>query len=695
MTQPIAGCIAAGLLLAVSHGPAEARITRLQITTVQSPTFEGRTFGTGGVVGTYEKLIGRAYGEVDPNDPRNALIIDLVLAPRNASGKVEYAMDVYILKPVDMHLGNRKLFVEVNNRGNKLFGAFNGAPITNDPTTAADAGSAFLMNQGYALAWGGWDPTAAPGGSRLTIQVPVAHNADGSLITGPSYEYLVFDNATTVQAGITYPANSLDPTLARLTVRQHLTDSPTLLAPTDWQFVNAKTIQLLPAGTIFRQSAIYELSYTARDPVVAGLGFAATRDFVSFLRHATADDFGNPNPLAGSARQTVAFTVSQPARYVNDFVWLGFNEDEGGRRVFDGIENWIGAGDGVALNFRFAQPGRTERNRQNHLYPEATFPFAFATTVDHLTGRTDGRALRCRESETCPKLFDVISANEYWVKAGSLVHTDPAGHDLSGHGSQEEGVGEDGRRDAGGVRHYLLSGLEHTLAGAAPFSSGICQQYGNTTNPNPALRALFVVLEEWVGQHRAPPPSQVPRVEDGNAVFSVPQADGLGVVPKKALGWPDIPGVTYTGVITARHLFDWGPQFDQGILTNYPPAFSGPVYPSFVSKVDSDGNEIAGVRLPPVAVPIATTSGWALRAPAFGGPDGCESSGQWIPFAATRAARLAAGDPRPSLEERYSSHDDYVERVTRAARELEERRLLLPDDVQAYIDAAAASSVRR
>jgi len=288
----------------------------------------------------------------------------------------------------------------------------------------------------------------------------------------------------------------------------------------------------------------------------------------------------------------------------------------------------------------------------------------------------------------------VISANEYWVKAGSLVHTDPAGHDLSGHGSQEEGVGEDGRRDAGGVRHYLLSGLEHTLAGAALFSSGICQQYGNTTNPNPALRALFVVLEEWVGH--------IARRRPAKSAGRGRQCGLLGAASRWArrraeegLGWPDIPGVTYTGVITARHLFDWGPQFDQGILTNYPPAFSGPVYPSFVSKVDSDGNEIAGVRLPPVAVPIATTSGWALRAPAFGGPDGCESSGQWIPFAATRAARLAAADPRPSLEERYSSHDDYVERVTRAARELEERRLLLPDDVQAYIDAAAASSVRR
>ena len=695
MKQGFAGCLAAGLLLSAFHAPAEARITRLQITSVQSPTFAGRTFGAGGAVGAYQKLIGRAYGEVDPNDPRNALITDLALAPRNAAGNVEYSMDVYILQPVDLRLGNGKLFFEVNNRGSKLFGALNGGPTNNDPTTAADAGDAFLMNQGYALAWSGWDPTAAAVGNRLTIQVPVAHNADGSTITGPSYEYLVFDNATTVPAAITYPTNSFDTSKARLTVRQHLTDAPTVLAPNAWEFLDAKTIHLLPAGMAFRQSAIYELTYTARDPDVAGLGFAATRDFVSFLRTASTDDLGNPNPLAGAVHETLAFTVSQPARYLNDFVWLGFNEDEHGRRVFDGIENWIGAGDGVALNFRFAQPGRTERNRQNHLYPEGIFPFAFATTHDHLTGKTDGRARRCQESETCPKLFDVISANEYWVKAGSLVHTDPRGHDLAGPRKQEEGDEERARSDAANVRHYLLSGLEHTVAGAAPFSSGVCQQYQNPTDPNPALRALFIALDQWVGLHRLPPPSQVPRVEDHNVAFSVPQPDGLGVVPQAALGWPNIPGVTYTGVITVRHLFDWGPEFDQGILTNDPPAFSGPAYPSFVSKVDSDGNEIAGVRLPPVAVPIATTSGWALRAAAFGGPDGCESSGQWIPFAPTRAARIAAQDPRPSLEERYSSHDDYVGRVAHAAHELEERRFLLPEDVQRYIDAAQASNVLR
>jgi len=485
MKQGFAGSLAAAVLFAVFVTPPEARITRLQITTAESPTFGGRAFGASGEMGTYEKLIGRAYGEVDPNDPRNALIADLALAPRNAGGHVEYAMDVYILKPMDMRLGNSKLFVEVNNRGNKLFGAFNGGPLGNNPSTAADAGNAFLMNQGYALAWNGWDPTAAVGNNRLTIQVPGARNADGTSITGPSYEYLVFDNATTVQAAITYTANSLDTSQARLTVRQHLTDTPTALAPTDWTFVNGKAIQLLPAGTAFRQSAIYELTYTAKDPFVAGLGFAATRDFVSFLRRAKEDDFGNPNPLAGAVEQTMAFTISQPARYVNDFVWLGFNEDESGRRVFDGIENWIGAGDGVALNFRFAQPGRTERNRQNHLYPEGIFPFAFATTHDRLTGKTDGRSRRCRESETCPKLFDVISANEYWVKAGSLVHTEPTGHDLVGIGGQDE-RDDEARPDAPNVRHYLLSGLEHTVAGAAPLSSGICQQYQNTTDPNPA-----------------------------------------------------------------------------------------------------------------------------------------------------------------------------------------------------------------
>ena len=243
------------------------------------------------------------------------------------------------------------------------------------------------------------------------------------------------------------------------------------------------------------------------------------------------------------------------------------------------------------------------------------------------------------------------------------------------------------------VRFYLLSSVEHTGSGAPPFSPGVCQQFRNTTDPNPALRALLFALDEWVTKGTTPPKSEVPR--EGTAVFSVPQANGLGFVPQEALGWPNIPGVTYTGVITVRHLFNWGDSFDEGILTNNPPAFSGPVYPSFVSRVDKDGNEVAGIRLPPVEAPIATTSGWGLRAAAFGGPDGCESSGQWIPFATTRSARLATGDPRKSLEERYKDHDGYVKEVTKAAEKLEKKRLLLPSDVKRYIDEADASHVLR
>lgn len=673
--------LAAGTLLTAAS--AEARIKRIEITSVQSPTFidlstsQPRTFGS---VGAYEKLRGKAYGEVDPHSPQNAVITDIELAPRNARGMVEYSMDIYILKPIDLSNGNHKLFMEVNNRGNKLFGPFNLSGGGNDPTSAADAGEGFLMSQGYSIAWNGWDISAAAGANRLTITVPVATNPDGSTITGPSYEYLVFDNATTTSAGLSYAAATLDKSQATLTMRQHLTDLRTPIPATGWEYLNERTIRLLPAGTAFEQSAIYEFVYSAKNPLVAGLGFAATRDFVSFLRQATTDDFGNPNPLAGDVQYAHAFAISQPARYLNDFVTFNFNEDEAGGQVFDGIENWIAGGNGVALNFRFAKPARTERNRQNHLYPEAFFPFAFPSTTDPLTGKTDGRNVRCSETGTCPKFLQVISANEYWVKAGSLAHTDAQGHDLP---------------DPKNVRFYLLSGLEHTASGAPANSSGICQQFLNTTNPSPALRALFVALDAWVTQGTKPPKSQVPRVSEGTAVFSVPQPTGLGVVPQDALGWPNIPGVLYTGLITVRHLFDWGPLFDNGILTINPPDFSGPVYPSFVSRVDEDGNEVAGIRLPAVAAPIATTTGWALRAAAFGGPDGCESSGQWIPFATTEAERLATGDPRKSLEERYEDHDGYVREVTKAAEKLLKKRFLLPDDVQRYINEAEASNVLR
>lgn len=664
-------------MLLVISWVAQARIVRIEITGRESPTFEGNVFGS---VGTYEKLRGKAYGELDPNEPRLASITDLTLAPRNSRGLVEYSMDIYLLKPTDLSKGNHKLFLEVNNRGGKLFGGFNKSSGGNDPTTAAQVGDGFLMNRGYTIAWNGWDPSAAPVANNLTINVPVARNSDGSSLTGPSYEYIVYDNATSTSYPLAYPATTLTKNQATLTVREHLSDSPTVVPADGWEYVDEQTIRLLPAGTPFRQSAIYEFTYTARDPTVAGIGFAATRDFVSFLRYATADDFGHPNPLANDVQHTFSFAVSQPARYLNDFQTLGFNADEQGRRVLDGIENWMGGGSGIGLNVRFAQPSRTERNRQNHLYPEALFPFAYPILTDPLSGKTAGRIAACSTSHTCPKVFEINSASEYWVKAASLLHTDLQGHDLP---------------DPENVRFFLVSGAQHGTGRAD--NRGTCQQFQNATNAEPLLRALFIALDDWVTKGTIPPSSAVPRQSAGTAVVAIPQVGAqTGVVPQAALNWPAIPGVTYTGLITTRYHLDFGASDGQGILTNYPPKIDGQsVYPNFVSKVDRDGNELAGIRLPPVAAPTATTTGWALRRAGFGENEGCEGAGQTIPFRRTKVERIAANDPRLSLEERYQTHEGYVTAVRRSVQKLVNQRFLLPEDGQAYIRSAEASDVLR
>jgi hypothetical protein len=446
----------------------------------QNPTFAGTSFGP---VGPYRKIIGTATGSLDPTDAHNAMITDLKLAPKDASGMVGYTMDYYILTPVDPSKSNHKVFFEPPNRGAKQFARFNGSGGGNNPTTAGDAGTAFLMSQGYTLVWAGWEPTASRSNYSMGVTAPIAKNADGTSITGPDYEYIEFDNATTTSYTTSYNTNSTDTTLATLTVRNHLTDAPVIVPATGWSWTSASTIALLPAGTAFKQSAIYELTYTAKDPVVGGTGFAAIRDFVSFLRTATADTAGTANPLAAaSITRYVVWTLSQPARYMNDFIWLGFNQDLKGKQVFDGVFNWVGAGDGIGLNYRFEQSGRTERNRQNHLYPEAPFPFSYSTLTDPLSGKTDGRNVRCTATSTCPKVMNVISANEYWVKAGSLIHTDLAGNDIP---------------DPANVRNYLISGTQHASPAGAN-SLGTCQQFGNSVDQNPALRALWVALDQWI-----------------------------------------------------------------------------------------------------------------------------------------------------------------------------------------------------
>lgn len=650
---------------------ANADITRIVITSIESPTFEGVSFGE---VGQYEKVRMRAFGEVDPNDPRNSVIADIQQAPRNTRGMVEYSMDVFVLKPVVLANGSHRLLYYMNNRGNldsSLFpsigvlSVFNDGSGGNDPATASHAGNGFLMRRGYTIVSSGWDAGVAPGGNRLTISVPVAKNPDESALVGPSLEEIAIDNATTVTAGLTYPAATLDKSQANLTVRVHYDDPPVTIPATGWEYVNNRTIRLLPAGTAFTQGRLYEFTYPARDPIVAGLGFAATRDLAAFLRHADEDDFSQPNPLAGDVRAIYAFGVSQPARYMRDFVHLGFNEDAAGRRVFEGILNWEGGASGIFLNYRFAQAARTHRQHVGRWYPEREFPFANQVLFDPVTGKTDGRLRRCQASNSCPRIFEVNSSNEYWVKASSLLHTDPLGNDLP---------------DPPNVRFYLLSSLAH-VASTGP---GICQQPGNPIVPNAALRALLVALNEWVSEDKTPPASRVPRRAEGTLVSSL---------PRETVGFPSIPGVTYNGLMTTGDLFEFGPLFGDGILTTVPPVFLGSPYPAFVPRTDADGNDLAGIRLPQIAVPLATYTGWSLRARAFAGDDLCDASGQKLAFYQTQAKRLAIGDTRLSIEERYPRHGAYVSAVALAANNLQQERLLLGEDVERIVEAAGESAV--
>ncbi len=661
----------------VLSAPATARITRIEITATESPTFGGYAWPG---VGQYEKIVGVAHGEVDPADPKNALITDIDLAPKNAHGRVEYAVDFYMLKPIDLRKGAHKVMYEPPNRGHKTWSVFGRVPRGDDPGSISDPkilAQAFLMPRGYTLVWSGWDKTAARDkGWGVTITLPVAKHRDGSTITGPAYEYIVTGERS---YPLSYAAATLIKSWATLTHRVHLDDVPEVIPADGWDY-NADGTAIHLTGGAFVDHDIYEFSYRAKDPTVNGLGLAAVRDFNAWLRYAQADDAGQRNPLANDVRRMYSVTYSQPGRMLNDFRYLGFNQAENGAKVFDAMLQWLAAGDGLNLNYRFSQPDRTERNRQDHLYLEGVFPFANVETRDPITGSSDYRLARCQATTTCPVSAEILSSNEYWAKAGSLLHTTPDGeHDLP---------------YSRYTRDYLIASTQHGLSN--PAAKGACQQNLNPLDAGPVARALFLALDAWA-DGQAPPPSRVPTLAAGTLVPPLPQS---------TLGFPTIPGVTYTGLKTTRYLLDYGPDYrTNGIATVNPPritppyednAHNGPIYPSFVPKTDADGNDIDGVRLADVSVPLATYTGWALRS----GPqanDGCEAAGQSIPFAKTRAQRTAAGDPRPSIEERYPDFDTYRRAIVQALDDLVKDRLMLCEDADAeqtrLFDAGLAHGV--
>ncbi len=637
----------AGLALVASlvgaTDPLAAKVIKFEVRSVESPAFEGRGFGA---AGTYDRIIARATIAVSPADPRNAVIVDIDRAPRNAQGLVEAVADVEILRPTIAANGNRILFYDVVNRGRKLaLGFFNDAPGGNELVKAADAGSGFLMARGYTIMWSGWQGDLQAGGARAMLTVPVVPET-----TGLSREEYIFDHTENpIGAPLTYPAASLDPAGAKLTVRQREADVPQTPAGLSFRFDGPGKITISrPDG--FDGGAIYEFVYQARDPKVIGLGLAATRDIVSFLRNESADATGTPNALAGRIDRAIGFGVSQSGRYLHDFLYYGFNTDEAGRTVFEGLMPHLAGGKRTFTNFRFAQPGRSSYQHADTLFPGADFPFSYPVTSDPLTGRTDGLMARCLAAGNCPKIIKTDTELEFYQGRASLVATDTRGNALTMPGN---------------VRLFLLSNLQHAApANAKSEMTRTCMFPSNPLYAGPPLRALLTAMEAWVTRDAPPPASRYPS-----------RADGTLVEPT-AVDFPQIPGVTHFATMNRAVVLD---------ERTMPPT-RGAAYPVFLPRTDADGRNLAGIRLPSLEAPVGTHMGWNYRKAGFGEAELCDNTGSMIPFARTREERLKTGDPRLSLEERYRG-SERADAMAKAARKLVEERLLLEEDAKSFVSA--------
>ena len=641
-------------------GLVEGGVTRLQIDR-REVVLNGRPFGA---AGPYEKLSGTVHFMLDPARLQNRGIVDLTLAPKNARGLVEFSADFYVLKPVDPARGNGRLFYEAGNRGTKrILPVFQNATNSADPSTAEEFGNGALMQQGFTLLWMGWQWDVPEG--RMRMNIPIATD-NGAPITGwVRGNFIPGTNLTTAliadRGHIPYPV--VDPASPEhhLLVRTIPTDSPREIARSTWRFTGPGTVT---ADRGFEAGLIYDVVYRARDPRVVGVGLAGTRDIVSFFKHASAAD-GNPVP---GLRHAIGWGVSQTGRFLRHFVYQGFNEDESGRIVFDAVIDQVGGAGRGSFNHRFGQQSRDQLQHFNILYPVDMFPFTDSDQLDPETGVTDGLLARAVRSNTVPKFFHVLTDSEYFNRAGSLVHTDVTGtRDVPPPATS---------------RIYLVSSAPH-IVGAfppAPFSDPdfVGRADMNPLVYTPVIRALFRALDRWITDGVEPPPSRYPMLADGT------------LAPAAASGWPSIPGFTRPQSPMTTYRLDFGPEWSKGIVTKEPPGIGKP-FVGRVPAVDEAGNGRAGIRLPEIAVPLATHTGWNYRRPSIGAPDRLASEiGSYLPLPRTRAEREKTGDSRKSIAERYASREDYIGRISLAALELVRDRLLLEEDVPAVIQRAVA-----
>lgn len=620
--------------------PSQAEVAHFEVVKIQSPAFEGRTFGS---VGTYDRIDAKVTLRLKPDDAHNAGIVDIDAAPRDAEGFVEAVTPVQILRPTQADAGNRRLFYEVLNRGSKLSWAlFEDTKTINDLKKASDAGNGFLLRQGYTVVWAGWQGDVAAGGGNMALDAPVVPD-----VTGLSREEFDFDNAADPAVGhLSYPAASLDPKDASLTVREDETGER--LSPKDLSFTyrDPQTIAISrPKG--FDRGAIYEFIYKAKDPKVMGIGFAATRDVISFLRYDAKDASGQANPLAGKIDYAIGFGLSQSGRYLQDFLYRGFNQDEKDRQVFDGLMPHISGGKKTFTNYRFSQPGRSPYQHNDMLYPGSEFPFTYPVTKDALTGQEDGLLKRCLETDSCPKVIKSDSEIEFYQQRASLVVTDTEGKPLTMPDN---------------VRLYFLSNLPHyQQAGAKAGLTDMCKYPNNPLNAGPFVRALLVAMDAWVSDGTPPPASRYPSRSDDTLVQPTAQA----------VGFPQNPAFPYTKRMAKPALIDFSVM----------PPVKKQYYPVFVPKTDADGIALAGVHLPVLDAPIATYTGWNPRRAGYAQWELCGNTGSMVPFADSVAERHATGDPRLSVEERYATPGAREQLLQQAAQKLVKDRLLLEEDV--------------
>jgi hypothetical protein len=604
----------------------------------------GQAFGA---TGAYEKIAGTIRFSADPAHPLNRQITDIGLAPRNAAGRVEFAGDFYVLRPVDAAKGNGRLLLDVGNRGRKVaLGMFNSTPRAPDPTTPGDFGNGFLMRHGYTVAWVGWQVDVPRRDGLMALDVPRARGVTGFI----RCELQPNDAATVLPLADRYhvpnPTADLADPQARVTVRAHAAAEPVEVPRSAWRFSDPGHIEMKDG---FKAGAIYDVVYRSAEPPLVGLGFLAVRDTAAWLRWAPA---ASGNPCAGTIARAYLFGVSQSGRFLRHMLHLGLDEDEQGRMVFDAVMPHVAGGRRGEFNLRLGQPSLNAKESVGSLPP-----FDYESLL-----------ARQRKRGRIPRIFATNTAAEYWRGECSLIHTDA-----------------EGRRDLEPpefARIYLLAGTQHTPGPLPPLpadpntgSRGV--HTFNLVDYAPLLRAALVNMDRWVSDGVEPPASAFPRLADRTAVEAEATAPSFRT----------LPGTTFPNRIVRPLRLDFGPGVEQG-LPAYPPKV-GATYRTFVSAVDADGNEVAGIRAPELAAPLATYCGWNPRHPEQGGDyDVMAMMGSTLRFARTRAERQKTGDPRPSIEERYPSKEAYLAKVREAVQQLVAARHVLAEDTKAIVDRA-------